>query len=440
MRRLTVKDARWLNLETPSRPMHTLKIAVLQPPPGTGYEELIESARERVKLVPTLRWRLAFGPGRIGRPYWVEDEAFDLERHLVRKRIAAPGGRRELCELVARAAEAPLLDRSLPLWQFWVVEGLADGRMAIIGRVHHAFADGVSFARILAGWVAPELSEPVAPPGDAPSGLAFVARMLTAGSREQLGATAGFVRAARAAQRSPAPEIPPAPFSGRTLSGKRTFACEPLPLDAVHRVRKALGATVNDLLVALIAAALRSYLDQRGGVPADPLVAMMPVSLLPVDEQEPVGNRGLATTALMLPTDVADPVARVGAARANAKLAKQELTATAGARIDDAVDLLPRPAVRAATRLLDSSHGPQLGNLTLSNVRGPAEPLTSEGYLIEDFFSVGPCGPGLGLNITAWTYSDRFNVALVADAAMIADPWEIVGRVREELDRLEAAL
>ena len=165
MRRLTVKDARWLNLETPSRPMHTLKIAVLKPPPGAGYEELIASARDRVQLVPTLRWRLAFGPGRIGRPYWAEDERFDLDRHLVRMRIAAPGGRRELCELVGRAAEAPLLDRSLPLWQFWVVEGLPDGRIAIIVRVHHAFADGVSFARILAGWVAPELAAPVPPPG-----------------------------------------------------------------------------------------------------------------------------------------------------------------------------------------------------------------------------------------------------------------------------------
>ena len=90
--------------------------------------------------------------------------------------------------------------------------------------------------------------------------------------------------------------------------------------------------------------------------------------------------------------------------------------------------------------MLDSSRGPQLGNLTLSNVRGPAEPLASDGFSIEDFFSVGPCGPGVGLNITAWSYSDRFNVALVADAAAIADPWEIVGRLPDELDRLEAAL
>ena len=440
MRRLTVKDARWLNLETPSRPMHTLKVAVVEPPAGAGYDELIASARERVKLVPTLRWRLASGPGRLGRPYWVEDERFDLDRHLVRKRIAAPGGRRELCEVVGRAAQAPLLDRSLPLWQFWVVEGMPDRRLAIIVRVHHAFADGVSFARILAGWVAPEVAVPVEPPGAAPSGAAFVGRMLTAGSREQVDATRRFVRAARAAERPPAPEIPQTPFSGRALSPRRTFACEPLPLEAVHRVRKTLGATVNDLLVALMAGALRDYLGGHGGVPPDPLIAMMPVSLLPVEQQEPVGNRGLATTVLRLPTDIEEPVARVAAARVNARLAKQELTATAGARIDDAVDLLPRPAVRAATRVLDSSRGPQLGNLTLSNVRGPAEPLASDGFLIEDFFSVGPCGPGVGLNITAWSYADRFNVALVADPAGIPDPWEVVGRLPGELERLEAAV
>ena len=305
MRRLTVKDVRWLNLETPSRPMHTLKIAVLQPPPGAGYEELIESARERVKLVPTLRWRLAFGPGRIGRPYWTEDEAFDLDRHLVRKRIAAPGGRRELCELVARAAEAPLLDRSLPLWQFWVVEGLPDGRMAIIVRVHHAFADGVSFARILAGWVAPELAEPVPPPGDAPSGLGFVGRMLTTrlarpDRRDEALRPRGAGREAPAGAGDPADAV----------QRPRAQLASDVRLRAASRSRPSTGSArrsarrVNDLLVALIAGGAEGATSSRAAAcPPIRSSPLMPVSLLPVDEQEPVGNRGLATTVLRLPTD-----------------------------------------------------------------------------------------------------------------------------------------
>ena len=218
MRRLTVKDVRWLNLETPSRPMHTLKIAVLQPPPGAGYEELIESARERVKLVPTLRWRLAFGPGRIGRPYWVEDETFDLDRHLVRKRIAAPGAGASS----ASSSRGPPRRRSSTARCRCGSSGSSRGSPTAGWRSSSASTmRSPTASRSPAS--SPAGSRPSSPsrwppPGDAPSGLGFVARMLTTGSRDRIGATMRFARAARAASAAPAPAIPPTPFSGRALS------------------------------------------------------------------------------------------------------------------------------------------------------------------------------------------------------------------------------
>lgn len=416
--------------------MHTLKIAVVTPPEGAGYEEIRASIAERIASVPTLRWRLGFGPGGVGRPYWVEDEHFDLDLHLVRKQLAAPGGRAELCELVARGAEAPLLDRSRPLWQIWIVEGLEGGRIAVIARVHHAFADGVSFARILASWFAPEPGQTIDPPGPTPGTVGYLEQMLTAGTREQLHSTAAFVRAARAAQRPKRPEVPATPFNGRRLAPGRRFACQALPLDAIHAARKPLEATVNDMLVALVADVLRAHLRDLGALPDAPLVATMPVSLLTPEEHAPIGNRGLAATLIRLPTDVDDPIDRVRAARANSRAAKAELAATRGARIDNAVDLLPRRAVRGAARLLDSARGGRLGNLSVSNVRGPAEPLATDGFVAEDFFSVGPCMPSCGLNITAWSYAGRFNVSMLTDTDAVDDPWEVVERLPQALDRL----
>lgn len=440
MRRLSATDSRFLDLEAISRPMHTLKIAVIEPPQGGDFEDLRASIAKRILNVPTMQWRLSVPPGGLGRPSWVEDPEFDLDRHLIRKPAPAPGRRRELYKLVARAAEAPLLDRRRPLWELWVVEGLDGCRMAVIARVHHAFADGVSFARILASWFSPTPLAREPSPG-VEKGLApRLAAVLSTGPVEEARALAAFTRARRASVRAPATRIPETPFNGRTLSPSRRFACQALPLSEIHSVRKALGATVNDMLVALVAAALRGHLRDLGALPVDPLVATMPASLLPAEQHATVGNRGLATTTVRLPTDVEDAVARVRTAHANAQAAKAELAATQGARLENAVDLLPRRAVRAVGRFLDSRHGARLGNLSLSNVRGPAEPLTTDGFLVEDFFSVGPCMPSVGINITAWSYADRFNVALLADAARLDDPRRLLARMPAALEELTSEM
>ena len=440
MRRLGPADTRFLDLEVGRRPMHTLKIAVLKSADGGGFESVRNAIGDRLQRVPTMRWRLAFPPGGIGRPGWVEDDRFNLDHHLVRKRVAEPGGMRQLCELVAEAAEAPLLDRSRPLWQVWIADGLEDGQIAVIARVHHAFADGVSFARILASWFAPGSPTAVTPAGAKPTRLRYAARALAAGSVGLARDASAFLGAARSARgHRLAHEIPRAPFSGAALGARRAFACQPLPLAAIHATRKPLGATVNDLLLALVAGAVGGYLRDRAALPATPLVALMPVSLLSAAEQAPFGNRGLATTKVDLPTNIVDPVKRLRAASLAAKAAKDELAATRGARLDDFVDLLPRSAVRGTANLLDSRVGPALGNLSLSNVRGPAERLAADGFVVEDFFSVGPCGPGVGLNLTAWSYADRFNVALLADAASIPEPWEIAERLPEALEELARA-
>lgn len=436
MQRLGRTDVRFLELETTRRPMHTLKIAVLRPSPEANFETLRASIVSRLDRVPTMRLRLANPPLGLGRPAWVEDAGFDVDRHLTEMSVAPPGGHRELCDLVARAAEAPLLDRAHPLWEMWVADGLTEGRLAVIARVHHAFADGVSFARILAGWFAEEEPGPAA--AEEPDRAGRWMRSHVAGAGKSAGDFAAFARATRSARRSRQPDVPPAPFSGRRLGAERRFGCQALSMDAIHSARKPLGATVNDLLIAIVASALGDHLRERGALPDSPLVATMPVSLLPAAEHGPIGNRGLATTKVVLPTDVGEAVERVRVASAAAKRAKDDLAATAGARLDDAVDLLPRAAIRAAAGLLDSGRLAALGNLSISNVRGPSQPLAADGLEVEDFFSVGPCAPGAGLNITAWSYADRFNVAMLADPATGTDPWDILERLPRALEDLGA--
>lgn len=416
--------------------MHTLKIAVCRADPELDYDAILAILASRLDSVPTLRWRLASPPTGLGRPSWAGAEAFDLDQHVVRVPVAAPGGHRELCEVVARAAQAPLLDRTRPLWEMWIAEGLADGRFAAIARVHHAFADGVSFARILADWFAPDPKPAPTEPLLRTRAAEHPVRSMATGAMGLIRDAAAYIRASHQGERPPRAEVGPSPYSGRRIGPRRSFGCQALPMAEVHLARKQHGVTVNDLLLALVAGAVADELRAAGASPPLPLVALMPVSLLALEEHAPIGNRGLTTVQVVLPTDVEDPAARVSQARAAAAQAKRELAATTGARFDDAVSLLPRSLTRIVPRIVESGRVRPLGNLAVSNVRGPAEPLVAGGVIVEDFFSVGPLAPAIGVNITAWSYTGRLNVSLLADAALVPDPWPILRRLPDALAEL----
>jgi diacylglycerol O-acyltransferase len=320
----------------------------------------------------------------------------------------------------------------------WIAEGLAEGRFAAIARVHHAFADGVSFARILASWFAPDERAAIVEPPHRPGQVEQVTRSVSAGAKELVRDTAAYVAAARRRERAAPANVGPSPYSGRRIGPRRSFGCQALAMADVQRARKPLGATVNDLLLALVSGAIADQLRAGGVSSPRPLVAVMPVSLLTPGEHAPIGNRGLTTVQVVLPTDVADPAKRVSAACSASARAKQELAATTGARFDDAICLLPRRLTRLLPWILESGRVPPLGNVSVSNVRGPGARLAADGVTVEDFFSVGPLPPAVGLNITAWSYASHFNVSLLADADIVPDPSTILGRLPNALAQLVA--
>src|SRR5437764_1989080 len=355
MERLTGIDAGFLYMETPTLHMHTLKISIVDPttvPGGYSFARVGEVLGERLHLLPPFRRRLVEVPGGLHHPLWVEDPDFDLAHHLHRAEIAAPGGPHQLGELISDIASRQL-DRSHPLWELWVVEGIEHGHIGFVAKIHHAAADGVAAAAMLANVLDAEAdpggrpqdeadpadaggppqdgadAAPVAPPSRPwrPEPIPTGTERLVGALRDllrNLATLPGLVRRTAAGltavvrRRRSGALSPPLPFStprtsfNRALTPNRWFAMASLPLEEVKAVRRAFGVTINDVVLALCAGALRRYLDERGELPERPLLAGVPVSTGTPDQPEGprlAGNR-VSNLFTSLRTDIADPVER----------------------------------------------------------------------------------------------------------------------------------
>jgi WS/DGAT/MGAT family acyltransferase len=407
-------------------------------------------------LLPPLRWRLVPVPLGLHHPVWIEDPAFDLDWHVRRMGCPAPGGLRELCELISEITSRPL-ERDRPLWEEWLIEGLEGGRVAAVIKVHHALADGVASAQLL-NQVFDDAADAGPPPIDdwkaerVPSkrslllnGMAHAARRAVSGLPTML---RGSIRSRR--QRKIAglavSERPPKAFAApktrfnAPLTAHRSFAVATVDLESVRAVRSAFGTTINDVMLAAVAGGLRTYLQAHDSLPDSPLVASLPVSTREEGERPAWGNH-LAQIFVTLPTHVADPAERLRAASASADLAKSHLAETRGTRIEDWIEALPAPLLRLFGRrfLLPASARRAPANVVISNVPGPRAPLYLSGGPVDAFYSIGPLLPGVGLNITAWSYVNQLNVSFLACRELVPDLWSLVDAVRESFSELEKA-
>ncbi len=457
MRRLTAIDAQFLYTEemAPAAHQHTLKVSVVGPGPTPySFADTKELLRARLHLLPPFRWRLVRVPGDLHHPVWIEDPDFDLDFHVRRMGCPAPGGDRELCELIADILGRPL-DRGRPLWELYLVEGLTGGRVAAVAKVHHALADGVASAELLDLFFdrsadAPEPAADPWRPDPVPrrprlvvDAAVDVARLLARG----LPTIVRLTRRARARKRIDGllasqlpPKIftaPPTPFN-RPLTPHRTFAVLSVGLDEVKAVKAAFGTTINDVVLAVAAGGVRRYLSAHGSPPAGPLVGSIPVSTRAEHEKGTWGNR-LAKIYVALPTDVADPVERLRAAKVAADAAKADLERTRGSRLENWIEFLPVAVLRGIFRLFAAQvrAGKSSENLVVSNVPGPRTPLFIGGAPLDTFFSVGPLTEGVGLNITAWSYVDRLNVSLLACREAVPDLWELTDCLHEAFEELQ---
>jgi diacylglycerol O-acyltransferase len=458
MERLSGQDAYFLYRETRTVLQHTLKVAVYQPPATPrSYDEVKASIARHLHLIPPLRRRLVAVPLGLHHPVWIEDPDFELDFHIRRAGVPAPGGPRELDEMISEIANHAL-DRSRPLWELWLLEGLAGGRQAAVLKIHHALADGVASAALMdrtaarSADVGPPPPENAWQPEPVPSRWRLVRDALAEWIRllarlpALLAKTARGLRrlaAARREARVRAPlawESPHLPFN-TALSRRRVFATTSFEVEDCRRIKQAFGVTLNDVVLALCAGSLRRWLAACGELPARPLIASIPVS---GDEEEGraprlYGNR-VAYLQTALHVEIADPVERMLATREVTLEAKRELELMGRNTVIDWMEYLPAVPYtllkRLQSRLRLADIVPSPSNLVVSNVSGPRERIYWNGAQLAEFYSVGPLSEGIGLNLTLWSYCDRMYCALLACRDQISDPHAITRGLHEELREL----
>jgi diacylglycerol O-acyltransferase len=465
MERLSGLDAAFLYLETPSHHMHVSMVSVLDTstmPGGYSFERIRSIVEERLPRIPMFRRRLVQVPFRLHHPVWVDDPDFDLDYHLRRLAVPAPGGLEELCELAGDFTSRQL-DRARPLWELCVVEGMRDDKIGVLAKVHHSTVDGVSGAEVMVHLFdlepepAPseERPPPEAPESErVPSDLELVGYATWARLRQPfqmaakvpgtIGSLAGMVRPRRA---SAGPGMA-APFTAPTtplnaaITPHRKVAAVTLPFPDVKAVKQAFGVKVNDVVLALCAGALRRYLDAHGALPRDPLVAVVPISVRGT-EQPTEGANQVSAMFTSLATNIDDPVERLRAIGEATRGAKEEHNAIGAKMLQDWAEFAAPALFTRASRLYSSMrladrHRP-IHNLIVSNVPGPPFPLYLAGASLELLCPLGPVMEGAGLNITVISYMDNLDVGLIACRELAPDLWELAAGFRAALDELRAA-
>jgi diacylglycerol O-acyltransferase len=413
---------------------------------GFSAERMRTELAARLHLLPPFRRRLVEVPLGLHHPVWIEDPDFDLDFHVRRVGVGAPGGRRQMDEAIAEIASWPL-DRRRPLWEIWVLDGLADDlddpagappsgrRVGFLAKVHHALADGVAAAALLANVMTASPDEVDAPPPPQPWRpepvppwwrllLDAVADALRGWRRlpALLGRTVRGLRAV-GRRRQGAEVSPPVPIlhTGRApfnaaLTPHRAFATADLDLAEVKAVRAAFGVTVNDVVLAVVAGALRAHLLAAGTLPDRPLVAGVPVASDAGAGDRLSGNK-VSNLFTSLRTDLGDPVERLQAIHRVTGAAKEVHNLLGADMLADWIEYTPpRPyawAMRQYSRFnLADRHNPPI-NLVVSNVPGPREPLYIAGARMDGIWSVGPILEGVGLNVTVWSYQGRLHVGAI---------------------------
>jgi WS/DGAT/MGAT family acyltransferase len=475
VRQLTGLDAAFLAMETRTVFGHVGSVSVVDPstaPEPLTLERFTRVVASRLPLVPLLRRRLVEVPLGLDQPYWIEDPDFDIEFHVRELALPAPGSDRQLAEQAARLHARPL-DRSRPLWELYLIFGLQGGRAAIYSKVHHAAIDGVSGNDVLAALLdrSPEGRALPEPPSRRterqPSAAELLARSAVSLTRHPLRVArlgVGLLRSAPALVANPAwPRLPlvdrllgrdgdtvlsrpglraPATPFNRSITQHRRWGLASLPLPQLKGVKTALGVTVNDVVLALCAGALRRWLLDHDALPQSPLIAAVPVSVRTSQQQGTHGNR-VSMMLAVLPTHLPGARDRLRAVHQGMRAAKEQHQALPADLLADvtqfAMPALAGQAARMAARLrLVERAG--LFNLIISNVPGPDVPLYYAGAELLAYYPLSAIVDGQGLNITAMSYRDTLFFGVIACRELVPDVDQLTAHLTEELQVLTDAV
>ena len=460
MERFSGQDAIFLSMERPTWHQHTGGLLVFDPSdaPAFGFETFRQLVAERLPLAPRFACRVKEVPFGLDRPLWVKDRNFDVANHMHRVALPSPGGTRELAELVGDLM-GHQLDRRMPLWEMWFIEGLEDGYVAVLAKTHHCLMDGAS-GQGLAEYLfdlEPEPSSPPAVPSTEttedrmPSDLELAARGLiptlaTPFTMSRYGLQLGrrglsllpFLRG----ENKPATpmDAPPSPWNA-SLSPRRRLSFVSVPLDDLKAVRQHFDVKINDVVLALVTTALRRYLIEADALPDKPLVSGVPVSTRDADDTE-VGNK-IANMFVALPVQIDDPVERLRLIHQSTMNAKEMMKAITARRIQAFAESAPPAVINLAFRTMFSAQldqlAPAAANVLVSNVPGPPFPLYSAGARVRAIYPIGPLMMGMGLNCTVMSYIDSVDFGLQCDPELIPDPWAISDHIPDALRELTKA-
>ncbi len=460
MHRLSGEDAGFLSMESPDQAMNTIAVGTFGPGDPITLDDVRRHVAGRLDQLPSFRWRIVPVPLGLHHPVAVRDPEFDLDFHL--RHVALDPGE-SLDDRFARLAERHL-DRRHPLWQLTLVDGLPDGGQALILKYHHALADGVAafttFSRVFSdaptdpipGVALPWTPEPM------PTRFALVVSAVLDHLRSLLAllALAGRAKrgfdAVKARRASAAVAVPgfqgeaPNTALNRAFTPGRAYARAELPLAEVRAAKDAAGTTLNDIVLATVAGGLRSYLAERGELPARPLLASVPVSYEAHDAPvRQAGNRFWSFTT-SLATDVDDPVERLRTISEVAAEAKGQLAALGEdvmpALLDHVPPLVADPGAKALVARLREAGPDDLvdANVLISNIRGPSEPWQLFGRQVVDLFIDGPPSNGVGLNVMLWSYGNRLLLGILAFADALEDPAALTRHLEASFAELHAAI
>ena len=450
---MPVTDSMFLIPESREQPMHVGGLQLFTPPEGAGpgyLTALYEQALRATEVAPAVRRRPHRSLATLGQWAWVDDQHIDLEHHVRHSALPPPGRIRELLALVSRL-HGTLLDRHRPLWEAHLIEGLADGRFALYTKLHHAVMDGISALRLLERTLStdPDARDTPMPfepqqrsgrpsaPGPGLLGLPGLAahaawdlatltpRLLKLGEgllHEQ--AAAGPLQAPRSMLNVP-------------ITGSRRFAAESWPMARLKAVGKAAGATLNDVLLAMCASALRGYLRDLDALPDRPLIAMTPVSLRGEDDEG--GGNAVGTILCNLATDVADPAERLMAIRASMLAGKEGLAGLSQLQVTALSAAMLSPFVLSQLPGIGGI-APPAYNLVISNVPGPKEPLYWNGARLDGMYPLSIPLNGQALNITVTSYAGQVQFGLTGCRRTLPHLQRLLVGLEDALADLEKAL
>ena len=462
MQRLGGLDAAFLYFETPTMHMHVGGLMLVDPstmPKPYSFKSFRDNIESRLPLVPAFRRKLATVPFNLSRPFWVEDQDFDLDFHVHRATVAAPGGDKETAEIVADILSRPM-DRARPLWEMWIVEGRADGLIGVVSKVHHSSIDGITGANMMAELfdLEPDPAAPRKAPPDEweperkPSDLELLGR----GAYDLVSRPVGVVKLLpgsllgiakilnrrRSAPGMPAPFTAPRTNFNATLTPHRIVAFCDVPLDDVKKIKNAFGVKVNDVVIAICSGALRRYLDGRGELPDRSLISAIPVSVHDRTEDKE-GTTKVSFMFSSLASDVDDPGARLQAIAETNEGAKKDHDLVGASFLQDwAEHAAPNTfslAARVYSSLRLSERHPVVHNLVISNVPGPPIPLYFNGAKLVVLHPLGPIMDGAGLNVTVLSNMDKIGFGFISCLELMPDLWDLSDAVPAALAELVEA-